>query len=351
MRAARRKAERKAPAARPARGPTPAPAQPLFLFLAEPGLGDLALHELKHLKLTQRKARPLKARLRNHDMLVLPGHLVEPSRARSRLCTNVLRAPIFGRGAVTPRQLDALAALCRRGGYKRIVSTVTGEAFARQDLLRWLTRELAARGVTLAASGRALWLIVVDAAFYLAEEIQNHHDAPGRGAASTRSGALPATIGAAMAFAAQLGEGEVVWDPVAGSGGLLAEVGALAPGARLLATDIDPAAVAALGGRFGPRAWCEIADAAGVALPGPPLTLTIANLPFGKRYAAQGGTTAFYADVIANALRHAGPGWRGVFLTSDTNAMRTAARGLSLTAIADLKIRGLPAAIWKVERP
>ena len=102
----------RAPPARPVERPSP-PGAPLFVFLAEPGLGDLALAELKHLKLVARQARPLRLNLRSHDMLVLPGGLVDIGRARSRLCTNVLAAPVFGRGAITPGQLDHLAAVFR----------------------------------------------------------------------------------------------------------------------------------------------------------------------------------------------------------------------------------------------
>jgi Putative RNA methylase family UPF0020 len=344
--AARARPER----ARPAPAPAKPAAQPLYLFLTEPGLGDLALLELKHLKITARKSRPTRLHSRNHDLLVLPGHLVEAGRARSRLCTNVLRAPIFGRAAITPRQLDLLAALCRAGGYKRMVSTVTGEAFGRQDLMRWVKRELGERGVTLGEAGRALWLVVVDQAFYFAEEIQNYHDAPGRGAAPVREGALPATIAAAMAFAAELGADEVVWDPVAGSGNLLGEVAALGRGGTLMATDVDPAAAEALAQRFGPRAWTACADAAEVALPTETLTLTIANLPFGRQYKADSG---LYAGVMANSLAHAAPRWRGVFLTSDHRAISQAARasGLALKSVAEIKVRGLDATIWKTERP
>jgi hypothetical protein len=328
---------------------------PLFVFLTEPGLGDLALAELKHLKLVPRQARPLRLNLRSHDMLVLPGKLVDVARARSRLCTNVLAAPVFGRGAITPRQLDHLAAVFRAGGHRRLVSTVAGSAFNRPELMRRLARELGRRGVVLAEAGRAIWLLVVDEAFYFGEERQNHHDAPGRRDIATRSGALPPTIAAAMAFAAKLGLGETVWDPTAGSGNVLTEVAALAPDATLLASDVDAEAVRTLERRLpaAGRPWVAQADAASVELPTSALSLTIANLPFGRRYVAEGGNAAFYAGVMANALKHAGPGWRGVFLTSDTAAIRDAARRNALTAtmVADIKVRGLPATIWRVERP
>ena len=352
-----RRADRRAARPSAARAPQPAPpaGKPLFVFLTEPGLAELALAELKHLKLVQRRARPLRLSLRSHDMLVLPGSLVDVARARSRLCTNVLAAPIFGRGAITPRQLDHLAAVFRAGGYRRLVSSVAGAAFDRPELMRWLARELGRRGVALAEAGRAIRLLVVDTAFYFGEERQNHHDAPGRGESATRSGALPPTIAAAMAFAAKLGPGETVWDPTAGTGNVLAEVLALAPDAALMATDVDREALRELERRLpgSAKPWTREADAAAVELPTRELTLTIANLPFGKRYLAESGNLSFYAGVLANSLKHAAAGWRAIFLTSDAAALRDAARraGLVANVVADIKVRGLPATLWRVERP
>jgi|SRR5579871_84422 len=332
--------------------PKPA-AEPLYLFLTEPGLAALATAELKHLKMIERRARPQRLFTRSHDVLVLPGHLAHVAQARSRICTNVLAAPIFGRGEITPRAFDRLAALMRESKGRRIVSTVAGAAFDRPSQMRRIERELERRGVSLAESGRAVWLIVVDQAFYFGVERQNHHDAPGRGASAARSGALPPTVAAAMAFAAKLGAGERVWDATAGTGNLLAEVLALSPDAQVMATDTDAAAVRELERRLhaAPKPWIRRADAAEVGLPLAP-TLTIANLPFGKRYEAAGGNAALYAAVLANALRQAAPAWRGIFLASDAAAMRDAARanGLALSEVAQIKLRGLPATIWRAER-
>jgi hypothetical protein len=351
--AAPRKAPPGAKAAKGAASP-PAWSEPLSVFLTEPGAADLAFLELKHLKIVVRKARPTRLHLRNYDMLVLPGHLATPKNGVSRLCTNILRAPIFGKSAITARQLDELANLFTARGYRKLVSSVAGSKFNRPDLMRWLKTELGRRGVSLSESGRSIWLIVVDEFFYFSEEIQNYHDAPGRSEIAFRSGALPPTIAAAMAFAAQLKPGEIVWDPVAGSGNLLNEVFAQAPDAFGMATEIDPVAAAALEQRFAgrPRIWIAEADAATVALPMDGLSLTIANLPFGVRYKAAEGNPDFYAGVIANSLAHAGADWRGLFLTSDGAAMTEAARrhGLAPALVAELTVRGMKAGVWKLAR-
>lgn len=347
----RRKAPRHdSPAGKPAK----ALQRPLYVFLSEPGLSGLALLELRHLKLVDRKARPLRLKLRNYDLLVLPGDVVSVGAGRSRLCTNVLRASIFGRSAVTPRQLDNLAVLFRQGRYKRLVGSVAGHGFNRMDMMRWVRRQLEARGVALADAGRAIWMIVVDDNFYFCEELQNYHDAPGRDRASSRSGALPPTIGAAMVFAAELSADDVVWEPIAGSGGLLNELLRQQVEAPVLATDIDAEAVTALRQRFAEVVplWIACGDAGSMALPRQDVTLTIANLPFGNRYKSAGGNMALYADIFRNSVQHARGRWRGVFLTSDGEAMAEAARqaGVAASVVADVKVRGLPASIWKLER-
>ncbi|HEY1425094.1 MAG TPA: hypothetical protein VGF50_00350 [Caulobacteraceae bacterium] len=339
--------------ARP-RGPAAAPQRPLYLFLTEPGLSGLALLELRHLKLVTRKARPLRLGLRNYDVLVLPGDVVAPGAGVSRLCTNVLRASVFGRSAVTPRQLDALATLFRQGGYARLTASLAGDHFNRLDLARWVRQQLISRGVALAEAGRALWLIVVDDKFYFGEELQNYHDAPGRDQASTRSGALPPTIGAAMVFAAQVSADDVVWEPTAGSGGLVGELLSQSK-APVLATDVDANAVAGLRQRFAraERLWTAHGDAGVAVLPRSDLSLTIANLPFGALYQPQGGAAALYLAILRNSLAHAGRRWRGVFLTSDGAAMSDASAraGLAASVVAEIKVRGMSAAIWKTERP
>lgn len=40
------------------------------------------------------------------------------------------------------------------------------------------------------------------------------------------------------------------------------------------------------------------------------MTLTLANLPWGKRYEAAGGNAALYEALIRNVLAHAAAGWR-----------------------------------------
>jgi 23S rRNA G2445 N2-methylase RlmL len=83
------------------------------------------------------------------------------------------------------------------------------------------------------------------------------------------------------------------------------------------------------------------------------LTLTIANLPFGKAFKADGGNRALYASILRRSLAHAADTWRACLLTSDTEALETAVDdvgALSLARVADITVRGMKATIWLATR-
>ena len=213
---------------------------------------------------------------------------------------------------------------------------------------------LSARGVRLAGqAGTAIWLLAVDEKYYLGFPRFNYHDAKGRGRSSDREGSLPPVIAAAMMFAAKPAPGEVIWDPVMGTGTLLAEAMALAPGAALIGTDIDPAAVSDARKRFERRSDIRLLqnDAAHAELGDARLTLTIANLPFGKKFKSATGNRALYETVLRRSLAQAAENWRACLLTSDEDALQAAVAAvghLALTEITHVDVRGTKASIWMV---
>ena len=328
--------------------------RPMWLFLSEPGLGDLALKELKARKVVPRNARPTRLSLRNQDAMLLPDSVVTGAPTGLRLTLSALNVPVFGRTGITPGQLERLAAAFAREKADGLTSTVIGTGFARQDLVRWVGKQLAERGVTLLPEPeRPCWLIVVDTAFYFGFTRFNHHDLTGRDDSPVRTGALPQTIAAAAVFAANPGPAEVIWDPVCGSGSLLVEAAAASPGSTILGSDVDTEALAIAGQRLGPLAALSQADAAAADPGRADITLTLANLPWGRQYESEGGNRAFYEAVLRNSLAHAAPDWRGVFVTSDDAALRKAALAvgkLSVEGMARPKVRGVEAGIWRVTR-
>jgi hypothetical protein len=323
--------------------------------LTEPGLATLLVRELKFLGAIGAKAQATKLHLRNYDLVVLPDAVIKSPNVAPRLALHVLRSPVFGRGSIGAGQIARLASAARNKA-DGIVAAIAGETFARREFLPWLKRELAARGLTLGDAGGAmhpLWLIAVDEAYYFGLPTFNYHALRKR--AAEREGSLPPTIAAAMAFAAKLGLNEIVWDPVAGSGTVLSEVAAFAPDAALLGTDVDQEALAAARKNLALLANLRLlrASAETAELGTRALTLTIGNLPFGKQHKAEGGNVALYEAILRRSLAQAAPSWRACLLTSDETAMDEAlARidGLEANKAAELRVRGLAATIWLIER-
>jgi len=330
--------------------------RPLWLFLTEPGLSALALQELKFLDVVARKAQAAKLHLRNHDLIVLPDAVVAWRNAWPRLVTNVLVAPVFGRNQMGAAQLDLLADAFRREDADSVVSTIAGERFARGDFLPWLAREMRTRGVRLGdRARRPAMFVAVDEKFYFGFPRFNQHDAPGRTIAPEREASLPAVIAAAMVFAAKPGQNEVIHDPVMGSGTILAEAAQMVPGATLIGIDIDPAAIAIARKNLARLKNVELRqrDSSRAPLGRSDITLTLANVPFGKQHKAPEGNRTLYESILRRTLDAAAPNWRAVLLTSDEVSLRSAVAAigrLSLAGVANIKVRGQEATIWSLRR-
>jgi len=335
-----------------------AAASPLWLFLTEPGLARLLTLELKFRKIIAQKARPKTLFLRNYDLLVLPDSQITSKQVNTRLALHVMACPVFGRFKISHAQLDGLAEAWRRAHPDGLVASIAGNTFQKQDLLRWVSKELGARGVTVPlgeSSKKPVWFLAVDESYYFGLPRFNYHDAAGRARPTDRAGSLPPVIAAAMAFAAKPGRHDVVWDPVTGTGTVLREAAALMADAEFIGSDIDPKALAIARAALGKHKNIRLIDGDSTSLdPGrTDLTLTLANLPFGKQFQPDGGTEPLYEALLRQSLKLAAPNWRAVLLTSDHAALRQAINavgGLTLEKIAGLRTRGQAADIWLVTR-
>jgi 23S rRNA G2445 N2-methylase RlmL len=161
-----------------------------------------------------------------------------------------------------------------------------------------------------------------------------------------REGSLPPTIAAAMAFLANPREADSALDPVCGSGTLLAELHAYAPGAQLAGIDLDRQAIAAARRNLAhlPQVQLSIGDARATGLADGTMTLFLANLPFGKQFGSRSDNRQLYPDILRELVRLGRPdGWRAILLTSDFEALRaavTATPGIGIAAKSQVKIRG-----------
>jgi precorrin-6B methylase 2 len=129
------------------------------------------------------------------------------------------------------------------------------------------------------------------------------------------------TVAAALVRASRPRDADVVWDPFVGSGSELIERALAGPCARLVGSDVDPAALDAaranvaaanLGGRA-PDIRLEVADATTYAPKG--VSSIITNPPMGRRVARDGSLAALVDAFTDHAARVLVPGGRLVWLS------------------------------------
>lgn len=315
------------------------------------GLGRLLIDELRAARTIPVRTKVFLKRQRNHDFLMTKTQDFPTSPLR--IAEMVWACPVFGRYKFTKSLLDQMAeqvqAYMQVRGLKNIRAVVqcTGKQFQRQDLLRFISREMTARGIQLTEDfeREAFWVITIDELFYFGLP---QVDAPlwkaERGTRQEREASLPQEIAAAMVYLAGTKAGELVWDPVCGSGTLLAEVAAREPEALLFGSDIDRKAIEAAKINI-PLANLSVGDSAKSSLQN--IDLVIGNLPFGKRYGSKETNLELYRQILQAAIRVGAS--RAVLLTSDIEALRSALlseRAWRLTQAIDTQVKGLRASIF-----
>jgi 23S rRNA G2445 N2-methylase RlmL len=147
---------------------------------------------------------------------------------------------------------------------------------------------------------------------------------------------LRPTIAAAMIRLANAGANEVALDPMCGAGTILAEQLAVAwkPGVgsvRVWGGDLDVDAVrsAAINLRRLGQAHLVRWDARRLPLLDQCVDRIISNPPFGKQLGRPEDIGPLYRDALAEYDRVLRPGGRGVFLVSDTQLLKEAARSVN----------------------
>jgi predicted RNA methylase len=334
------------------RGAAAKPAQPAaWVVRSAPGLGRTLLAELRHDRLLGQDDRADLLWQRNHDLLFAPRLARTPAPHELRIAEDVHRCLVYGRYKVSESQLDRLAQLLHKQR-RRLVVTADGAHFNRHDLARFLGRELGRRGVKLDDTAQApLLVFCIEQAYYACVPIREADSTAGRQQRRVeREGSLPPPIAAAMAFMTRPREADTVLDPVCGSGTLLAEAGAYAPGARLIGGDQDLGAVKTARRNLAafPQAEIDHADARALELPDESVSLVLANLPFGKQYGDVAENRSLYTEVLRELRRVAAPsGFRAAVLVSDRGLLRESAReaGLRVTHDTAIRVRGEDAVI------
>ncbi|SDF83151.1 Putative RNA methylase family UPF0020 [Limimonas halophila] len=343
---------------RSSKGEAPAQSPDALLLRCAPGLARVLRAEGRYTGVLPPKARVDFLWQRNHDLLFLPKPPRFPRADELRVAEEVHRVLAFGRYKVSAHQLDQLAqGLKRRGKRWRIAVSVDGKQFNRFDMGRWLSKELGRRGLRIDESaGATVFVFCVEAAYYICVREREAAAVRGRDKRrAEREGSLPPTIAAALAFQGKPKDRDVILDPVCGSGTLLAEAGAYAPEAELYGMDTDRRAVKTARRNLAHLANTSVepGDARELDLPDGAVTLTLANLPFGKQFGDADGTPALYRGVLAEIARTAAAkGWRGVILAGDGEILSEAAEaaGLAISRQFTVRVRGEPASMALLER-
>jgi hypothetical protein len=338
----------------------PAPsAAPGWLLRCAPGLAKTLVTELRFNALIDRRTKPTLLWQRNHDLVFLPRLQRDPKPGDLRIAEEIHRCPVYGRYKISHHQLDVMAAaLTANKKPWHLVVSVDGTRFNRHELARWLARELQQRRAPLdEQSNRLASLFCVEDAYYFCLPFRMADDTALRQhRVAEREGSLPPTIAAAMAFLANPRDSDTVLDPVCGSGTLLAELHAYAPGAHLAGIDLDRQAIAAARRNLAhlPQVQLSVGDVRSNGLPDGSMTLFLANLPFGKQFGSQLENRRLYPDILRELVRLGRPaGWRAILLTSDFEALQaavTATPGIGIAAKSQVKIRG-EAAVIAILRP
>ena len=340
--------------AKPHTGKPASSAAPGWLLRCAPGLAKTLVTELRFNALIDRRTKPTLLWQRNHDLVFLPHLQREPKPGDLRIAEEIHRCPVYGRYKISHHQLDVMAAaLAAPKKPWHLVVSVDGTRFNRHELARWLARELQQRRAPLdEESNRLASLFCVEDAYYFCLPFRMADDAALRQhRVAEREGSLPPTIAAAMAFLANPRDADAVLDPVCGSGTLLAEVHAYAPGAALAGIDLDRHAIAAARRNLAHAAQVRLSvgDARSSGLPDGSMTLFLGNLPFGKQFGSQSENRQLYPTILRELIRLGRPaGWRAILLTSDLEALQTAVAatpGIGIAAKSQVKIRGEAAVI------
>ncbi len=337
------------------RGDKPASsAAPAWLLRCAPGLAKTLVTELRFNALIDRRTKPTLLWQRNHDLVFLPRLQREPQPSDLRIAEEIHRCPVYGRYKISHHQLDVMAAaLAAQKKPWHLVVSVDGTRFKRHELARWLARELQQRRAPLdEQSNRLASLFCVEDAYYFCLPFRTAESAALRQhRVAEREGSLPPTIAAAMAFLANPRDSDGVLDPVCGTGTLLAELHAYAPGAQLAGIDLDRQAIAAARRNLAhvPHLRLAIGDARSTGLADGSMTLFLANLPFGKQFGSRPENRRLYPEILRELVRLGRPeGWRAILLTSDLEALQAAVSatpGIGIVAKSPVKIRGEAAAI------
>lgn len=283
---------------------------------------------------------------------------VEVASARRTGALKPLLSRLWDEEAVT-RALSAYAAHARplraRLTFRVVARVLTEREFPRTALRDELARTAArARPRWRPGDPADIEFWVVEArpgAFRLGVRLTGGELRRRGGRAEERHGALRPTVAAAMVFLAGPPDDRRLLDPFCGSGTIPAEAAAV--GWEPVGSDVDAAAVRVARRNTGPAARLTVADARALPFATHAFGAVAANLPFGKQFTLPHTSGRWFVEVVDELARVTAPGAAVLLLAPPGPAFQRAIerqRGIVLRRRFDIRLLGLPTALWELRR-
>ena len=246
----------------------------------------------------------------------------------------------------------------------RVIARMAGEhEFRRVDFQRAVERGIVERSDhtwRLEEGEEAeveFWATMIDTEFFLTVRLSDDRMRHREYKAAHRPASLRASSAAALAWASDPHDDDIVLDPFCGAGTILIERAHLGKYAMLLGSDRDQAALAAartnVGTRYKPI-QLENWDAASLPLADRSVNKIITNLPWGIRYGSHGENRKLYPEWFREFARVLKSGGTMVLLTAEWRLMRDLERSRKIappSKITRVSLLGTPASVYVIEKP
>jgi len=246
----------------------------------------------------------------------------------------------------------------------RVIARMAGEhEFRRVDFQRAVERGIVERADhtwRLEEGEEAeveFWATMIDSEFFLTVRLSDDRMRHREYKAAHRPASLRASSAAALAWASEPRDDDVVLDPFCGAGTILIERAHLGKYAMLLGSDRDQAALAAartnVGARYKPI-QLENWDAGTIPLADASVSKIVTNLPWGIRYGSHGENRKLYPEWFREFARVLKSGGTMVLLTAEWRLMRELERSRKIappSKITRVSILGTPASVYVIKKP
>lgn len=291
-------------------------------------------------------------KLPNHDLILL-SRCEESTLRQTSLIEDsfmLLGKPIIIRSnkdlvaleqIVSEREIMAAIELKQRIFPGRGIKRVSFNTYIKQDTDRKVyRRQIAARVNQLVQhhfrrwrlqdpAQLELWGFYIDEKLYLGVRLTDQRVRYNYAEPSLREGALRPTVAAAMAYLISPSKGELIVDPMCGTGTLLQECLARQPDGRYVCGDSSPEAVQLSQQRLAGSATDIVCwDALSLPLRHKSVDGFICNLPFGRQYGVDEAIDRLYRNLLNHWLSLLSPAGRMLLMVMDSTLLERVLREL-----------------------